>query len=410
MLGIYVVCLMAGFTAALSGSLDAAWMCGTQAVLSGFWFRSLYRQDHGMDTTLGWWRWQMLLTMLVASALGGAWLLGADQTAAVKATGTIMGAVVASQMLWDLLTPALLRARLRRDVLPNDARLRWSALVLGALPATPVVLPRLVRAMTEVGVGGPVRPRLVGGSSRDPDPVRVALLGWITTESRRRRGWQAPAPMLGHTLGVASPIWLANASDLTEAERARLPRLLQAAAELDRLCEAVCVLDGAVIVLPAGAPAVPTPEPAPPSGLWRRSRRAPWRDALAWLDEPRAMLVLALDLAPTDAMADRLLARRLVRLPEAHRRTPAMQALGLARAATALHLRPVQEDAAGHLYQLGRHEDPSLFVAVHDRVLGTDGASVEHWISVPPYVATAWEAVAWSFGLSEAEYRPSRET
>ena len=95
MLGIYVVCLMAGLTVALSGSLDAAWICGTHAVLSGFWFRSLNRQDHGMDTTLGWWRRQMLLTMLMASALGAAWLLGADRPAAVKATGTMMGAVVA---------------------------------------------------------------------------------------------------------------------------------------------------------------------------------------------------------------------------------------------------------------------------------------------------------------------------
>lgn len=200
-----------------------------------------------------------------------------------------------------------------------------------------------------------------------------------------------------------------NAPDVGQAERARLPRLLEAAAELDRLVEAACVLDGAVVVLPAGAPAMSTPDAVPLSGSWRRSRQAPWLDALAWLDEPRTGLVLALDLAPTDAMADRLLARQLLRLPEAHRRTPALQALGLTRAAAALRPRPVQEDAAGRLYQLGRREDPSTFVAVWDQVLGADGAPVEHWISVPPHVATAREAVAWSFGLSEAEYRPSRE-
>jgi hypothetical protein len=69
----------------------------------------------------------------------------------------------------------------------------------------------------------------------------------------------------------------------------------------------------------------------------------------------------------------------------------------------------VQEDARGRLYLIGRDEDPSVFVAVRDGVLASDGTELEDWISVPPYVATAREAVAWSFGLSEAEYRSSRE-
>lgn len=317
-----------------------------------------------------------------------------------------MGGVATLQMLWDLLTPVLLRRRLRRDALPDGMCLRWSTLVRGAVPAGPFILPRLARVVTEVGAGGQVGPRLVGGPGRDPDPARVALLGWITAELRRLRGWAAPVPVLGRALGAASPTWRVNAPDLTEAERARLPRLLQAAVELDQLGEAVCVLDGAVIVLPADAPA---PDTVALARSRRRSRQAPWRDALVWLDEPRTGLVLALDLAPTDTIADRLLARRLLRLPEAYRRTPAVQAFGLARAAAALRVRPVQEDAAGRLYQMGRLEDPSLFVAVHDRVLGADSAPIEHWISVPPHVATAREAVAWSFGLSEAEYRPSRE-
>ncbi|MFC7544625.1 DUF6745 domain-containing protein [Siccirubricoccus deserti] len=34
----------------------------------------------------------------------------------------------------------------------------------------------------------------------------------------------------------------------------------------------------------------------------------------------------------------------------------------------------------------------------------------EHWISVPPHIATAREALAWSFEMSEAEYQPRRET
>jgi hypothetical protein len=97
------------------------------------------------------------------------------------------------------------------------------------------------------------------------------------------------------------------------------------------------------------------------------------------------------------------------RLPEARRRTPAIQAMGTARFMAALRPRPVQKDARGRLYLIGRDEDPSVFVAVRDGLPASDGTEPEHWISVPPHVATAREAVAWSFGLSEAEYRSSRE-
>lgn len=406
----YVAALLVGLAAAFSGSVFAAEMLGLNAVLSSPWMRQLHREERQGTTTYAWPLWQGLwLVLLGGSVLGAAWLFGADGVDAARAAGIAVGGVVALQMLSDLLTPVLTRARLRRVVLPGGARLHWSTLVRGAPLVTPIILARLAGAVAEVGAGSPVWPRLVRGADRDPAPARVALLGWITAELRRRRGWQAPAPVLGRALGISSPTWWVNAPDVTVPEHACLPRLLRAAAELDRLAEAVCVLDGAVVVLPLGAAAVPALGPAP-SGTGRRSRRTPWCNALAWLDHPRTGLLLALDLAPTDAAADRLLARRLVRLPEACRRTPALQALGLSRVAVALRLRPVQEDAAGQLHQLGRREDPSVFVAVRDRVLGADGSPVEHWISVPPHVATAREAVAWSFGLGEADYEPSRET
>jgi hypothetical protein len=73
---------------------------------------------------------------------------------------------------------------------------------------------------------------------------------------------------------------------------------------------------------------------------------------------------------------------------------------------TALRLRPVHKADYGKLYLIGCREAPSAVVAVRDRVLDGDGAPLEHWIAVPPHVATAREAVAWSFGMGEAEYRP----
>jgi hypothetical protein len=119
--------------------------------------------------------------------------------------------------------------------------------------------------------------------------------------------------------------------------------------------------------------------------------------------------MVAVDLAPSDRLADRLLALRVRRLPEAERRTPAIRALGVGRLVAALGLPPIQEDDFGRLYQIGRRENPSAFVAVRDRVLDADGTPLEHWIAVPPHIATARKAVAWSFGMSEAEYRPNKE-
>ena len=54
--------------------------------------------------------------------------------------------------------------------------------------------------------------------------------------------------------------------------------------------------------------------------------------------------------------------------------------------------------------------NPSAFVAVRDWAVEADGAPIEHWIYVPPHMATARETVAWTFGMSEHEYRPMRET
>ena len=42
--------------------------------------------------------------------------------------------------------------------------------------------------------------------------------------------------------------------------------------------------------------------------------------------------------------------------------------------------------------------------------MGPDGAPHVHWLPVPPHVATAREAVAWTFGKSERDYRPIIET
>lgn len=142
---------------------------------------------------------------------------------------------------------------------------------------------------------------------------------------------------------------------------------------------------------------------------WRRSKRSPWSAALHWLDEasPTASLI---DLAPADGIADWLLAKCLARVPDPALRTPALKAFGMDRAIAALRLCPVQEDSRGRLFQIGPRDAPSVFVLVNDHVVDSNGFALAHWISVPPHVATAHEAVAWTFGMTERTFYPARET
>lgn len=191
-------------------------------------------------------------------------------------------------------------------------------------------------------------------------------------------------------------------------DEVRIPRLLRAASALMELTEAVSVFHGVAVVLPLGSPVAPPRSAA--LGGWRRSRRDPWWSILRLLDEDEAGLALAIDSAPTDRLADKQLAKQVLQLSDARLRGAAITALGIGRLMEALAPRPVQEDAWGRLYQIGRAEDPSTFVEVRDRVLRPDGTPLQHWLGVTPHVATAREAVAWTFGMSEAEYRPAKES
>jgi hypothetical protein len=68
--------------------------------------------------------------------------------------------------------------------------------------------------------------------------------------------------------------------------------------------------------------------------------------------------------------------------------------MGMDRFMATARLRPVQKDEAGELYLVGPAVDPLAFVRVSDASPGDDDTTRRHWLSVPPYVATASEAVA----------------
>ena len=106
----------------------------------------------------------------------------------------------------------------------------------------------------------------------------------------------------------------------------------------------------------------------------------------------------------------RVLARLLDREPDPVLRLDAVQRLGAEEIMTALGRPPVAADEAGELYRIGPEPQPSLLVKVRDPVGDRDGAPGYHWLPVPPHVATAREAVAWTFGTGERQYRPGVET
>jgi hypothetical protein len=51
-----------------------------------------------------------------------------------------------------------------------------------------------------------------------------------------------------------------------------------------------------------------------------------------------------------------------------------------------------------------------MMLRVVDVVQGADGGEKVHWIPVPPHIATAREAVAWTFHKNPDDYWPSVES
>lgn len=71
---------------------------------------------------------------------------------------------------------------------------------------------------------------------------------------------------------------------------------------------------------------------------------------------------------------------------------------------------PVQADAFGALYRILRpHREPFVLVHVTNTTPEPDGTRKRYFLRVPPNMKTAHEAVAWTFGMRQAGYGPSKE-
>lgn len=71
----------------------------------------------------------------------------------------------------------------------------------------------------------------------------------------------------------------------------------------------------------------------------------------------------------------------------------------------------IHRDACGILYRKEfRGDAPLVFVCVKNSTPEPDGSIKSYWLRVDPHCTTAHQAVAWTFGLATAEYRPNIET
>jgi hypothetical protein len=176
-------------------------------------------------------------------------------------------------------------------------------------------------------------------------------------------------------------------------ELADPPRLLAAALALDREAVAAILLEHAVVALAEpgsgrerGGSTPATAVTAQELGLGRA-----WRLPLRFAG-PRLAL--------------RVLAFLLDREPDPALRWAGIERLGPAEVVRALGREPVDEGPQGRLYRIGPEERPTMLVRVPDPA---PGGPREHWLPVPPHVATAREAVAWTFGAGEHGYSPAVE-
>ncbi len=73
--------------------------------------------------------------------------------------------------------------------------------------------------------------------------------------------------------------------------------------------------------------------------------------------------------------------------------------------------RPVQADETGTLYRIELpRQEPLVLVHVTNATPEPDGSRRRYFLRVPPRMQRARQAVAWTFGLTERQYAPARET
>jgi hypothetical protein len=106
-----------------------------------------------------------------------------------------------------------------------------------------------------------------------------------------------------------------------------------------------------------------------------------------------------------------LLAREILDWPSVEIRAALIRRMGLGPFLRSLGAHPVGEDGRGRLYRIAvPGAEPLVIVEVENSTPEPDGSRKRYALRVPPGIRSAEEGVAWTFGMSQEEYRPLIET
>lgn len=106
-----------------------------------------------------------------------------------------------------------------------------------------------------------------------------------------------------------------------------------------------------------------------------------------------------------------LTAERIRQEKNAELRRVMLEHFGLERYLADSGAQPVQRDETGRLWRIELPDDePIAMVEVVNSTPEPDGTRRTYFLRVPPWVSRARQGVAWTFGLTEEDYHPERET
>lgn len=101
-----------------------------------------------------------------------------------------------------------------------------------------------------------------------------------------------------------------------------------------------------------------------------------------------------------------LVSAQVLAYPNVEVRRVMIERMGLEKFLEGLNATPIHEEPYRKLYKIDLHEDePVVIVQMSCTTTGRG-----YFLRVPPTMTTCQEALAWSFGLKENEYRPEKET
>ncbi len=112
----------------------------------------------------------------------------------------------------------------------------------------------------------------------------------------------------------------------------------------------------------------------------------------------------------TDTLAG-LTAERIAAEPNAELRRVMLENFGYDRYLAETGAQPVHRDETGVLWRIDmRGDEPVAMVEVVNSTPEPDGTRRTYYLRVPPGTRTAREGVAWTFGVTEDDYEPVRQT